>query len=155
MAKWTARAEGQGPDRDIEKRNERIWTLHVIGHSSRDIAAMVGLSKSGVLKIIHERPASEAADWSTDQIRAMEMERRRMLLVALAPSIEAGEIPAIGEARKISESICKMYGADGPVTVNHNHADVSAIDAAYLDLVAEMDAANAAREAALRGIRGV
>lgn len=106
------------------------------------------------MEIVHHYKGDSPV-WSGEQVRQVEDDRLRRLLLALSEGIEGGEVPAISEARKISESRRKLYGADGPITVNHNHADVSAIDAAYLDLVAEMDAANAAREAALRDIRGV
>lgn len=137
-----------------QDRNVRIWQLHVAGHSSREIGAIVKVSHTTVWKVLQES-RGDTPLWTVDQVRMVEDERLRRLLLALLEGVEAGEVPAIEAARKISESRRKLYGADGPLTVNVNHGDLSAIDAAYQDLVAEMNEANSRREAKLRDRRSV
>lgn len=141
-------------DAELALRDERIWQLRLQHLSQRTIAARVGVSPVVVWQVIRKR-ISEVLAPLVCEVVAEEDARLEFLFEHLLPGIEGSEVPAIEAGRKLSESRRRLFGADGAVTVNVNHGDLSAIDAAYQDLVAEMNAANAVREAKLRDSRGV
>jgi hypothetical protein len=52
---------------------------------------------------------------SVEEIRSTEGARIERLQAKLAPAVNKGEIPAVAESRRLSESLRRLHGADAPV----------------------------------------
>jgi transcriptional regulator with XRE-family HTH domain len=134
------------------KRNAEILRLRVEqGLSLRKIAAVVGLHHVTVMDIINEELMAVRTPM-VNEIRRTEDERLDYLLEKLRPGIEDGDVPSIKEARMISESRRKLYGADGPLQVNVEVEHTPA-EAEVQQLVADAEAFLSSEERKVYGDR--
>lgn len=98
-------------------RNAEILRLREQGYTLRSIAERVGLHHVSVMEIINKELAA-VRDPLVGHIRQTEADRLYYLREKLRPAVEEGDVKAIDADRKISESLRKLYGADGPIQVN-------------------------------------
>ncbi len=139
----------QTSDAAAAERDALVWSLRLQGYSLRDIAARVGVSHETV-RVTLERGYQELVYPQVEQGRAIELERLDELLTKLRPGIDAGEVPAILAAIKVSDRRAKLCGYDAPTKVQ---AEVEQVPPSpeLLDRIAAARAAVEQREAELRG----
>jgi hypothetical protein len=135
-----------------EARDQRIWQLDLAGYSSREIGIKVGLNKTTVCEILHALRNQPSAIWSNEEVRTTEHARLLRLLRALEPGVEQHDPVAIREARLISESLRKMYGADGPIEITVT--ETTQADLAVRDMINEAKARAAAEREKITGGHG-
>lgn len=159
MAKRQRTQPGTGTGRNPRGRFERtIDNVERDAHAARLRAANMSWRQiADVLDYTDESSARRAAQRALDavpvdaaeQLRAVENVRLDYLLEKLAPGIDAGDVPAIEAARKISESRRRLYGLDGPIQVNLT--ETTQADLAMQDIVNEAKAKAAAERAKATG----
>lgn len=93
-------------------KRARAVELAAEGRSYDEIAQAVGYSHRGsahraVFKAITEREVEDV-----DHLRALEMDRLDVLLRALWPRVEDGDLAAINTAIRITETRIKLLGLD-------------------------------------------
>ncbi len=89
-------------------RRNRAVELRTRGWTYEDIAADMGYANRGtVYAIIRQALANQEAE-DVEQYRELEMARLDRLLLSLKPRIDAGEVSAIREARRISEARVRL-----------------------------------------------
>lgn len=122
-----------GAERDAEAAR-----LRSTGLGLRQIADTLGYeSESGASKAISRALAAVPAE-AVNELRLLESARLDQLLAALQPGVGDGNVQAIAEARKISESRRRLFGLDGPVSIDLNVGDPR--DLELRELVAETKA---------------
>lgn len=103
----------------IAERRLQVWNLKRAGASFATIAKQLGCDQrtawEDYWRTIDE--LNELRHEGADEFRHMERERLESLWLALQPKVRAGDAYAIGEARKVSESLRKLYGVDAPLKV--------------------------------------
>lgn len=119
-------------------RAAEILRLREQGLTLRTIGERVGLHHTTVRDILLEEIAS-VRDPLVGEIRHTEAQRLYYLREKLAPDVNAGDVKAITEDRKISESLRRLYGADGPVQVSVE-VEQSPADRAFASLAEEAEA---------------
>lgn len=122
------------------------------GHAYKDIARMAQellhrpVTTSRVRKLVL-REMARVKDPIVRDIRRMEDVRLDYLLTKLGRGIESGDVHAIHEARGISESRRKMWGADMPANVRVTGDVQHHLDPAVEDLLQQSKDRQAQREA--------
>jgi DNA-binding transcriptional MerR regulator len=132
-------------------RNAEILRLREQGYTLRSIGERVNLHHVSVMEIIN-RELSAVRDPLVGHIRQTEADRLYYLREKLLIGIELGDVKAIDADRKISESLRKLYGADGPIQVNVEVEHTPA-DAEVQQLVADAEAFLSSEERKVYGDR--
>lgn len=103
--------------KELVERDAEILSLWAQGYSYRDIAKNLGgaLSHVGVFQVV-KRYKEKATVSHIHERREREAEYLEHLRSQLQPRIDRGEVEAIAEGRRVSESMRKLYGLDAPVT---------------------------------------
>jgi DNA-binding CsgD family transcriptional regulator len=114
------------PGRVAEQRH-RILEMRLQGYQPRVIATTLGISSQQVS--IHLAQAFNALNTpNADELRNIELERTDRLLLALEPSIDAGDVKAIAAATRISERRAALMGLNRPVQIEHTVLTVDLLD---------------------------
>jgi len=140
------RNKGQTVERDAE-----VWQLHIQGLTLRQIGQRMGIHHTTVLDIVN-RGIAEVRDPLVNEVRRVADERWHLLWNKLQPAVEAGDVQAIEVGRKLLESWRKMYGIDGPISIQVT--ETGGADDAVVKLIAEAEAVIAAEEAKINGRGG-
>jgi transposase len=100
----------------VANRAHEAYKLRLAGHSYREIASMIGLSKSEVHRCCEEWREDHllATEEAAHTLRADESARLDSMLLALQPKIEAGEERAIDTALRIQARRAALWGIDAP-----------------------------------------
>lgn len=111
----------------VEIAEETLWFIEQkrAGHSLRQISAMseVALGTRYSYEAVRTRVRDELASRITgpvEELREEEVERLDYYLTKLSAKIDEGDVAAIAQAVRISESRRKLLGTDTPV-----RADIS------------------------------
>lgn len=112
-------AARQAEEARIAERRQQVWNLKKRGISFREIAKHLGCDVRTAWEDYHceltelrELTEQEVADY-----RVQERERLEMLWARLQTKVAAGDVYAIDQARKVSESLRKLFGIDAPAKV--------------------------------------
>lgn len=95
----------------------------------QQIAEELGFAdKSGACRAV-QRALKAATVPAANALRLREFARLELLWESLEPAIEAGDVKAITEARKISESLRRLFDLDGPADPTEpDDAERNAVD---------------------------
>lgn len=129
----------------IAEQQARALAMKSAGRTYQQIAAELGVGVATAYKRVTDACAEHVVP-EVEHLRTVESARLEHLLAALADGVEAGDVKAIAEARRISESLRKLFGADvtKPLEIAFEHrSDV------------ESDIACEAILAALKGVLAV
>jgi hypothetical protein len=102
----------EGVEKDAEAAR-----LRGAGHNFDAIAERLGYANAGGAYKACMRALSAVPVEAANELRTLESERLDHLLLSLETAINDGDVKAITEARKISESRRRLHGLDGPVKV--------------------------------------
>jgi len=98
------------------EREEIVWKWRLRGASLVDCAKQAGICVARahqLLKARYDRINKECEE-SAELKRQLAYDELKALRLNLEPAIISGDIGAIDEARKINESIRKLFGLDSP-----------------------------------------
>lgn len=100
-------------------RDEDALSLHIAGATDAAVARELGLANSTSARRSWQRAldARKVPDETLDVMRRREDARLNQLLLRLQPKVMAGDVPAIREARRISESRRRLWGIDAPIRI--------------------------------------
>lgn len=103
----------------------RIIEMRKQGFSIRQIAKQLEKSVGWVHK--HEKKAleelAEETREQTQEYKALQVARYESMLLYLQPQVKKGNPKAIGEARRILDSLSKLLGANAPVKLAATDTD--------------------------------
>ena len=133
------------------ERDAEVWKLYIQGLTLRQIGQRLGIHHTTALDIIN-RGVAEVRDPLIHEVRRVADERWHLLWSKLQPAVEAGDVAAIEVGRKLLESWRKMYGIDGPISIQIT--ETSNADDTVQRLIAEAEAVIAAEEAKINGRGG-
>lgn len=131
------------------KRNEqmrKVYEMRLAGKTHKEIADEMCIATGtvhGWIKKELERSAPEARE----EVRQLEVERLDFMYTKLHPRIEKGDEKAINSALRIMDRRAKLLGLDMPAQIEVTATTDT--DKAIQDLIGEMEALNAARQAAI------
>lgn len=126
--------------------------LRATGMSHAQIARVLGYAdESGARRAVQRALAAVPVE-AVEELRTLEAARLDHLLERLAGGIDAGDVPAIESARKISESRRRLFGLDGPIQINMT--ETTQADLAMQDMLNEARAKAAAERAKASGDAG-
>lgn len=100
-------------------KRDRALQLAAEGHSYEAIADAVGYSHRGSAHRAVFRALDEHEATDVEALRAMEVARLDVMLRALWPQIEDGDLNAIAAAIRISDMRCRITGVYGSRRVQH------------------------------------
>lgn len=154
MAKRTPEQNSAAQKRNEAQTAERdaaVWQMRLEGLTLREIGRRMGIHHTTVLDIIN-RGVAEVRDPLVAEVRRLADERWHLLWNRLQPAVESGDPQAIEVGRKLLESWRKMYGIDGPISIQIT--ENAQADDAVQKLIAEAEAVLAAEEAKINGRGG-
>jgi hypothetical protein len=109
----------KGADVAAAERRLAVARLRARGKSFRDIGAELGISHTQArrdvragLKALHGRLGKRV-----EELTLLELERLEMPLAVLAPLVDAADVAATAEWRKLSDARRKLLGLDAPDVV--------------------------------------
>ena len=112
---------GQNLPATSEERDEIIYRMRAQGQSLSEIAQELGVTYNAAFQAVNSRLAKEAS-YQTDEERArllaLENARLDIYLRKLWPSVEYGDVKAIGLAIRISETRAKINDLTSPTSTN-------------------------------------
>lgn len=99
-------------------------------HTYQEIADLLGFAnKSGACRAV-QRALKAAVVPAANALRLREFARLELLWEALEPGVEAGDVKAITEARKVSESLRNLFDLNGAIESDQvDETERTAIDA--------------------------
>lgn len=134
------------------ERDGNAARLKADGRTYQEIADELGLATRGAACRAVQRALDAAVVPAARLLRMREFARLELLWEALEPSIEAGDVRAITEARKISESLRRLFDLDGPA---EDQAPTTVAEQTAIDmLLAEADAFMKSEQAKIYGNGG-
>lgn len=117
------------------------WDLRIRGRSYRDIGAALGIGHETARRYVEETWKEKSIPLAS-QVRSQEFERLTRYLDQLDAKIECGDLAAIALGIRISERLCRMTGADIPVTSNTVVDQATHAELEIMDLVRQVQAKN-------------
>lgn len=130
------------------ERDGEAARLKAEGWTYKEIAEQLGYASKGSACRAVQRALKAAVVPAAGALRLREFARLELLWESLEPGIEAGDVKAITEARKISESLRRLFDLDGaPETGEVEETERTAID----KLLADVEAWNRQEQAKIYG----
>lgn len=123
------------------ERKHEAWELRLKGRSYRDIGVALGIGHETARRWIEEVWKEKSIPLAS-HVRSQEYERLTRYLDMLDHKIETGDLNAIALAVRISERLCRMTGADIPVTSNTVVDQATNAELEIMDLVRQVQARN-------------
>lgn len=117
------------------------WDLRIRGRSYREIGTALGIGHETARRYVEDTWAEKSIPLA-NQVRAQEYDRLVRLLDKLDAKIECCDLSAIALAVKISERLCRMTGADLPVTLSQGVADAAQTELEIMGLIRSVQARN-------------
>jgi len=116
VKKKTGRAAAPGHAERVAARQLTSIQMRRSGATIQQVARATGVSTMQAWRDIKAALTDTLAlrDNEAGELRQLELERLDSYLVALAAGIRAGSVPAVREARKVSESRRRLLGLDSP-----------------------------------------
>lgn len=110
------------------------WDLRLKGYSYRAIGKQMGIGHETARRWVEEVWATKSIPMA-EQVRSQEFERLMRYLEKLDSYIDMGSEKHISIAIKISERLCRMTGADIPVTQHVAITETTQTDLEVMDLI--------------------
>ncbi len=97
---------------EMDRRDARVLSMAIAGCSQREIARAVGLTQVRVEQILNRELGRAAArhEWLADHALSIHIARLESLLKACWVKALAGDLKAVDTARKVLESMARVYG---------------------------------------------
>lgn len=96
------------------ERDGNAARLKADGRTYQEIADELGFATRGAACRAVQRALDAAVVPAARLLRMREFARLELLWEALEPGVEAGDVKSITEARKVSESLRRLFDLDGP-----------------------------------------
>ena len=110
----TRNGQAQPNRAKIAEEQKTAFDMKRSGATYREIAEVLGCAISTAHKRVDDACAAVISP-SVEEIRTTEGARIEHLQGKLRKAVDAGEIPAVAESRRLSESLRRLHGADAPV----------------------------------------
>lgn len=122
---------------EMADKQRQCYELRLKGHTVRQVAEIVGVSKSSVSNYC-KAAALEVISPLVSEYRQMEDERLDLAFAAILPRVEIGEVRAVEVLIKLLERRAKLHGLDAPVQVEQSITTYTETDRKLEELAREI-----------------
>lgn len=134
----------------IAWQEEQVIDLRKAGHSIREVAEVLHISKSTVQRR-QDAALSRIPVNDREELRKLEVLRLDRYLAALDTRVQTGDAQAIQAALRVADRRAKLLGLDAPTVVEATVTQTTQQDMELAEMIRDAQARVALEENALRG----